>query len=229
MNKSIDTLYFEKIGGCFETWMSDYDVSRRIALVTRLLPSDAASRMCLEVGCGTGRISRELAPRVRGLTVSDISGALAEKVGKALALPWSRADACKLHFGDSSFDLVVSSECIEHTPDPMRALSEMVRVLKPNGVLVVTTPNRLWYPLLMMSQWFRLRKFQGTEHWVWPRSAANTLTNLMVVDIKLSGCHLFPWQIPFAKRLLPFFDRYADSLFPVMINFSVCGTKANSV
>ncbi|HUF54169.1 MAG TPA: methyltransferase domain-containing protein [Dehalococcoidia bacterium] len=51
-------------------------------------------------------------------------------------------DAARLPFADASFDVVVSFETIEHVPDPMLMLHEIKRVLKPEGLLVVSTPNK---------------------------------------------------------------------------------------
>jgi SAM-dependent methyltransferase len=51
------------------------------------------------------------------------------------------ADAQALPFGDKSFDLVISCECLEHVPSPSKALAEMFRVLKAGGRLILTTEN----------------------------------------------------------------------------------------
>lgn len=50
------------------------------------------------------------------------------------------ASAMDLPFNDDTFDTVTSTEVLEHVPDPLRALKEMHRVLKPNGVLIITVP-----------------------------------------------------------------------------------------
>ena len=52
------------------------------------------------------------------------------------------ADLRRLPFGDGEFDLIVSFETIEHVPDPETVLDELARVLKPGGLLLVSTPNR---------------------------------------------------------------------------------------
>jgi len=65
-------------------------------------------------------------------------------VGVDFATPNSQPDvvgsALDLPFEDRRFDTVVSTELLEHVPDPLRALSEMHRVLKPGGYLILTTP-----------------------------------------------------------------------------------------
>ena len=48
--------------------------------------------------------------------------------------------ATDIPLGDASFDTVVCTEVLEHVPDPLKALREMYRVLKPGGYLVLTTP-----------------------------------------------------------------------------------------
>jgi ubiquinone/menaquinone biosynthesis C-methylase UbiE len=225
MGRTKSELYFEEIGENFDRWMSTYDVGRRIVLIEGLLPERSAERTCLEIGCGTGAISRALARRVKSLTVSDYSEKLSREAGERVGAAWCRQDACALNLPDGSFDLVVSSECIEHTADPRRALAEMVRVTRPGGSVVVTSPNRLWYPVLLLSMALRIRKFAGNETWLSPVEAARTLAAAGAGDITISGCHLFPWQLPLAPQVLPFFDRFGRTLHPLMINWGIRATK----
>lgn len=218
-------LYFEEIGYRFDDWMSIYDVTQRIILIDKLMPADASRMSCLEVGCGTGKISKVLAPLVKRLTVSDLSENLAKEVGQQLGVDWQRQDACALDIADESFDMIISSECIEHTPNPQKALAEMVRALKRGGIIIVTSPNKLWYPLLWLSMVTKIRQFEGNENWLFPRDAAKTLRNYGITDIKIGGCHLFPWQIPLGKYILPIFDKFDKLLYPLMINYGIYGRK----
>jgi ubiquinone/menaquinone biosynthesis C-methylase UbiE len=224
MNSSRD-YYYEEIGENFDQWMSDYDVQRRTLLIQRHLGQRGAGKSCLEVGSGTGKISRAIIGSVGALTVSDISEKLAGAVGAKLNCAAMRQDACALSVADNSFEVLVSSECIEHSPDPSQALREMARVLKPGGLLIVTTPNRMWYPILWLSMALGVRKFSGREVWMFPWQAASVLRDAGMREIKLDGCHLFPWQIPLAKKVLPLFDRIGKLLYPVMINFCVTAVK----
>ena len=54
-----------------------------------------------------------------------------------------QADVMSLPYEDQSFDAVMAAHVLEHLPDPQRALAEMVRVLKPGGMvfLCVTRPS----------------------------------------------------------------------------------------
>jgi ubiquinone/menaquinone biosynthesis C-methylase UbiE len=218
-------LYFEEIGEQFNAWMSSYDVQQRIKLIKNFMPRWSSDMSCLEVGCGTGVISEALAPVVGRLTVSDTSEKLAREVGERLGMDWSRQDACNLAIPENTFDIVVSSECIEHTPDPRRALAEMARVVNKGGVLIVTSPNRVWYAALWISMALKVRKFSGNEVWLYPWEAARVLEENGLGEIKVRGCHLFPWHVPPAKQILPLFDRFGNVLYPVMINYGIRAIK----
>jgi ubiquinone/menaquinone biosynthesis C-methylase UbiE len=54
---------------------------------------------------------------------------------------WLVADALSIPFRNESFDVLFAGEIIEHLPDPIEALREWRRVLKPEGLLILTTPN----------------------------------------------------------------------------------------
>ena len=218
-------LYYEELGSDFARFMSAYDVDRRIRLIRRLLPPARAFARALEVGCGTGEISVVLAGLARALTVCDISETLARQAGERVGCAWTRQDACRLALPDGAFDLVVSSECIEHTADPRAALSEMARVLAPGGLLVVTSPNRLWLPVLRLAERLRLRKFRGNEIWLFPGQARAVLSERGLCVVATRGCHLFPWQVPGARAVLPFFERFDRALAPAMINFGIAAEK----
>ncbi len=94
----------------------------------------------LDVGCEEGQLLEPVAKknRVCGIDVNPAATRAVER-GYLKALCASAEE--KIPFDDASFDLVYSGECIEHVIDTDRYLSEIWRVLRPNGKLLLTTPN----------------------------------------------------------------------------------------
>lgn len=94
----------------------------------------------LDVGCGTGATTCYLAqsrPNIQGV---DFSSLFIEEAKKNA--PFFRVmDMTALDFPESSFDLVCSADAIEHVEGLDKALSEMKRVLKPGGHLILQAPN----------------------------------------------------------------------------------------
>lgn len=221
-------LYFEEIGDDFNAFMSTYDVSRRTCLIQSFLDTAKPCGNALEVGCGTGAITPVLLERGLNITVGDISSKLAEETASRFNLKGIGCDALNIPLPDRSQGLVVSSEVIEHVPDPRRALREMARVVADGGYLVVTSPNKLWYPLLWLAQKCGVRKFAGNEIWLWPHEARNIIAAEGLRIVELRGCHLLPWQVPGAKKILPFFDSLGKYLWPLMINWGLLAYRPAS-
>jgi SAM-dependent methyltransferase len=98
----------------------------------------------LDAGCGSGRVLDELARfgDVVGVDLSPSAVAAAWARGHSVA----KARVEELPFDDATFDLVTCLDVIEHTPDDVRALRELVRVTRPGGHLLVTAPayQSLW-------------------------------------------------------------------------------------
>jgi SAM-dependent methyltransferase len=111
---------------------------RHVAAYALSAPHLPAGKV-LDVGCGVGHSYQLLAPRETvGLDIDPdaLAGQAREtRVGDMRELP----------FEDASFSAVLSVQAIEHVPDPDRALAEARRVLKPGGVAVFVTPNRLTF------------------------------------------------------------------------------------
>ena len=114
--------------------------AERVKTVVSWLPK---SGKLLEIGVWDGSIVRNYRPAFEGeIYGTDLSE---EVMRKALPL-LKEAKACDLNrdplpWDDATFDCVVCCEVIEHIVDTDRLLAELRRVLKPGGVLVLSTPN----------------------------------------------------------------------------------------
>jgi SAM-dependent methyltransferase len=94
----------------------------------------------LDLGCGDGRLTALL--RAERVSAADVSGVALDRAARRLPgaeLVQLDPDEA-LPFEDSSFELVLCAETIEHVRDVQLLLSEARRVLRPGGVLAVTTP-----------------------------------------------------------------------------------------
>ncbi len=123
---------------------STRDFRVEAGLLYALLRPDPDSAI-LEVGCGGGAFLAYLEGRGHRAVGVDI---LEEAVRLAArAAPRStvlQADAMHLPFPDARFDRLVSHHLVEHLEDLRGALKEWWRVLRPGGVMVVCTPNRIY-------------------------------------------------------------------------------------
>jgi 2-polyprenyl-3-methyl-5-hydroxy-6-metoxy-1,4-benzoquinol methylase len=97
--------------------------------------------VCLDVGCGMGYGTASLADAGAVVVGVDVDGGALRTASSRYATgSFIQADALSLCFRDHSFDTVVCFEAIEHLRDPRTHLREVVRVLRPEGTYVVSTP-----------------------------------------------------------------------------------------
>ena len=117
----------------------------------RFMPEKLDDASLLEIGCGRGGFSAWLGenrPAARHVA-ADFSDVAVEKATAFFKKRGLEQIECRIEdiermsFSDQEFDIVVSSETIEHVPHPQRAIFECSRVLKPGGILYLTTPNYL--------------------------------------------------------------------------------------
>ena len=122
-----------------------YDEARHLAayLYARELARD---RQVLDAGCGEGFgtvLLSETARRVTGIDYSSDAVKAAAAKYKRPNLEFRQLDVYKLPGLDLRFDLVTNFQVIEHLAEPEKFLTAVRAALKPEGVLMLTTPNRL--------------------------------------------------------------------------------------
>jgi len=108
------------------------------------------SKDVLDIACGEGYGSRLLlesgAHSVVGVDIAaDVVAHATAKYGRAPHIRFAQGDAARIPLPDDSIDVVVSFETIEHHDRHREMMSEIRRVLRPNGFLVISSPNRLIY------------------------------------------------------------------------------------
>lgn len=157
-------------------WFLGIPMARRLESVS--------SPHVLDVATGTGRMALSLLRqltfngRIVGLDASPAMLAIArDKVRRYTGrVQLIRQDATRLPFTSESFDAVACVEALEFMPEPKQTLAEMVRVLRPGGVFLVT--NRV-----------------GWERFFLPGRALNPdQLELFLCDLGLAEIRTRPWQ-----------------------------------
>jgi ubiquinone/menaquinone biosynthesis C-methylase UbiE len=120
-------------------------LSRARYELLKLRPGDRV----LDVGCGLGDNARELATlvapagKVFGIDASAamVTQARMRSKDQDLAIEFAAGDAHELEFADGSFAACWSERVLQHLSDPARAVSQMMRVIKPGGRVVAFEPD----------------------------------------------------------------------------------------
>lgn len=106
-----------------------------------------ANANVLELGCGSGELWKECASRIPDgwvLTLTDLSDGMLDTAWRNLivikrGIKFEKVDAQSIPYADKTFDAVIANFMLYHVPDRQKALSEIQRVLKDDGVLFAAT------------------------------------------------------------------------------------------
>ena len=136
-------MFWDNVSDVYDVFEDIYngDVNRSIAV-------KAASYLdkqdiVLELACGTGLITRCAAPACKKLVATDYSvGMLKKTQDNCFGLNniiYRKADITDIKCKDESFDKVIAGNVIHLLDDPLKAVSEMFRVCKTGGKVIITT------------------------------------------------------------------------------------------
>ena len=145
----------------FEPWWHDSNRQlrplRRLAPVrTRFLQEMVIPKgRVLDLGCGGGYMLEELSAHNASLFGIDLAmealrAAKTRSVQKGYTTTLTRASADTLPFPNEYFDGIICTDVLVHVPDPHAVISEIARVLKPNGWLHVSAINKTWLAKFVM-------------------------------------------------------------------------------
>lgn len=190
-----------------------------------LLPHLRPGMRLLDVGCGPGSITRGLAERVApgeviGIDLSreTLEAARAEAAARGLTnLRYEEASVYQLPYPDNSFDAAYAHQVFQHLREPAKALAEILRVLRPGGLVGVRDVDWGTATYWPVDPW--IDKFIETHFKTWyrnggePRMGRNlrALFNAAgVADLEISAavwCYATPeetieWGDSYAARLL---------------------------
>ena len=149
-----------------------------------------AQQKWLDLGCGSGVLTRELLDREAIVTAVDGSPTMLDEVNMlqrdapSLPLNCILSDVKDLNMiQDSYFDGVLCSSVIEYTENPQDVLEEIARVLRPGGVLILSTPPK----------WSALRTIQKLIRWLTKVLGKETYKYLSVSRFEIDPASLLKW------------------------------------
>ena len=149
---AIDDFHQRKIFGNIESNLDFLDESN-------LLKSTDA---ILEIGSGNGNLLNNLYHLgfdIKGIEINPVR--IQESQTLYGNLPLSQVHSEALPFPENSFDIVMSFDVFEHIPNSDQHLQEVRRVLKPEGLYIVQTPNKLTNSVFETIRWRSLTKWQA--------------------------------------------------------------------
>src|SRR5215472_16029646 len=164
--------YSQRDNPAFEALMAARKVVKEAAF---FLPHLRPGMQVLDVGCGPGSITLGLAQAVApGEVVGvDMQQSLVQRARdlaeerRITNVRFETGDAYGLSFPDGSFDAVFAHAVLNHLREPMRALAEMRRVLRPGGLVGVREPDDgtlLFTPAMpLLDQWLALMIRDGKD------------------------------------------------------------------
>lgn len=212
-------------------WTDGLFYREKMRSIHRIAPRDVASPI-LDIGGGSSGMLAMLYPDSRVVTL-DIDATTIRRgdaaSGSGSASHATVGDACRLPFPNDAFGLVALLDVIEHIEDHTAAILEARRVLRPGGVLLVTTPKITWhYPrcsplrphvrseIELMEEWGHVRRgyeadalddLVGLEP-----TATATFSGLLVSpfhDISFSGWSDRRRRLAYAALAIPVLVGYA--------------------
>jgi len=219
-------LFYNEFADEFDRRMNKYDLQRRLDIIfNELLPHDISGKRLLDAGCGTGHFSKVASEKGAVVTSMDIGVRLLEKVAEKCETERVVGSVLDMRYDNNCFDFIISSEVIEHTENPYRAIEEFYRVLKPGGILALTVPNRFWKWSCVIANATGIRPYEGLENWVGFRKLKHKLLSSGFHIIRYKGFHLFPFQVSLLHPLLLFLDKFGNTLGRFYINIAASCRK----
>lgn len=108
--------------------------------------SKTQGKKILDIGCASGYLGKKLLANGAEVFGVDISSDEINKAKKVLTeAKVVNLNNQNLPYESNIFDIVIASEIIEHLQNPLFVLNECVRVLKNDGIIIITTPNFLYW------------------------------------------------------------------------------------
>ena len=205
----------------FNQWSEKKNRFLLLKRIEQIIPFVPVNSKILEVGYGDAEML-EYIQRVKTPT-NAVGIDIREKLIRHNTINILRSDAEKLPFKDQSFDCVTATAVIEHLLDPITALIEFKRVLKRDGVLIITTPNPIYSKATAIASYLKLKYKEGLETPISLSWLEKTLSNMNFFVIFSRGFLISPINVPFIDALEKVVSK--TGLHKFLLNQIIVGKK----
>ena len=129
------------------------------------------------------------------------------------------SDACNLPLRKNSFDLIICQDLLEHVPYQVQSVLEIFRILKDNGIAIITTPNPLWTPVLYIAEKLKLKVEEGQHKFVFLTKLVKKALKNDAEDISIVSDTPF-MMLPVKSRLDGIIEPLSHKRFFSLFGFS---------
>jgi 2-polyprenyl-6-hydroxyphenyl methylase/3-demethylubiquinone-9 3-methyltransferase len=222
--------YYDKMVAAddWDSKTNPFETRRRLELIFDVLlrDEDLNGRKLLDGGSGGGHFSQVASERGADVTSLDVGDNLLAQVAKRCDTRRVLGSVLDLPFEAETFDIVLSTEVIEHTPDPRLGIRELCRVVKPGGLLVLTSPNRLWQAVVRGATRLELRAYAGHENFLWAHEARDLVVESGLSVETFLGFNALPLFRPFFEPALAWADRLGERFPRSYVNWAIRARKS---
>ena len=136
-------MFWDRVAGVYDLFTNVYNRKVHTILKQVVTEEIRMTDEVLECACGTGLLTEVIAPECSSIIASDFSANMLNKTRRKCAafqnVTYLQADILNLAFPDESFDVVVAANVIHLLDEPYKALTELRRVCKCGGKLIIPT------------------------------------------------------------------------------------------
>ena len=136
-------MFWDKVSGLYDFFETVYNGKVYQNLGKKVAEEIEQNDIVLECACGTGAISKYIAPKCKQLIATDFSEGMLKQTAKNCRqydnIKLRRADMTQIKCRDNRFDKVIAGNVIHLLEDPNAAIKELVRVCKTGGKIIIPT------------------------------------------------------------------------------------------
>ena len=136
-------MFWDKVAGLYDLFVNIQNGEVNRKLVKAVSGMIESTDTVLECACGTGMLSKGIAPKCKELIATDFSVGMLKEAKKNCAhftnIKFKKADIMRLNCKDDTFDKVVAGNVIHLLDNPYAALKEVLRVCKKGGKVIIPT------------------------------------------------------------------------------------------